>query len=100
MAKFILTKKAFKDLSSIWNYTFDEWSETQAEKYYLGLLVDCQNLAENPKIGKKYQQIQNDLYGFQSSKHIIFFRKLGESEIEITRILHQRMDIKSRFKDK
>jgi toxin ParE1/3/4 len=34
MAKFKLTNKAVKDLSEIWNYTFDTWSESQADKYY------------------------------------------------------------------
>ncbi len=34
MANYILTNKAVDDLSSIWNYTFDFWSEQQADIYY------------------------------------------------------------------
>ncbi len=34
MAKYTLTNKAVKDLSEIWNYTFDQWSERQADFYY------------------------------------------------------------------
>jgi toxin ParE1/3/4 len=34
MAKYKFTKKAVKDLSDIWNYTVDTWSENQADKYY------------------------------------------------------------------
>jgi toxin ParE1/3/4 len=40
--------------------------------------------------------------GYRSTKvksHIIFFKKSMFGEIEIIRILHQRMDIESRLKD-
>lgn len=33
MASYVLTNKAVEDLSSIWEYTFDTWSERQADKY-------------------------------------------------------------------
>lgn len=33
MAKYNLTKKAVEDLTKIWNYTFDTWSENQADAY-------------------------------------------------------------------
>ncbi len=33
MANYILTNKAVEDLSEIWNYTFDFWSENQSEYY-------------------------------------------------------------------
>ena len=32
MAKYHLTNQAVQDLSDIWNYTFDNWSEEQADK--------------------------------------------------------------------
>ena len=34
MAEYRLTNQAVEDLNEIWNYTFDEWSEEQADKYY------------------------------------------------------------------
>ena len=34
MAKHKLTNKAVEDLTEIWNYTYDKWSEYQADKYY------------------------------------------------------------------
>jgi len=48
MAEYKLTNKAVEDLSNIWEYTFEVWSENQADKYYFELLEDCQVLAENP----------------------------------------------------
>ena len=33
MANHVLTTKAIEDLSIIWNYTWEVWSEKQADKY-------------------------------------------------------------------
>lgn len=45
MVKFQLTNKAIDDLSSIWNYTFDKWSESQANKYYCELIEGCKRIS-------------------------------------------------------
>ena len=34
MANYNLTNKAVEDLEKIWDYTFQKWSEQQADKYY------------------------------------------------------------------
>ncbi|UBM59476.1 type II toxin-antitoxin system RelE/ParE family toxin [Marinilongibacter aquaticus] len=97
MAKFFLTERAIDDLSKIWEYTIETWSERQADIYYNSLISDCGEIAKNPEIGKKYTSVRSDLLGLQSSKHIIFYRVLSKNQIEITRILHQRMDLKNRM---
>lgn len=96
MAKYKLTKQAVKDLSKIWNYTFEVWSENQADKYYDGIISHCEEIAENPNLGKNYDGISKQLFGIKSNRHIIFYRTLNENYVEITRILHQRMDLKNR----
>ena len=96
MANFKLTHKAVEDLSRIWNYTFEKWSEKQADKYYFVLLENCQNIADNPGLGKNYKTISTELVGFKVNRHIIFYRKIDDKSIEITRILLERMDLKSR----
>ena len=48
MAKYLLTRKAVEDLADIWNYTFDEWSERQADDYYNMLIASCQKITTNP----------------------------------------------------
>ena len=99
MPNFKLTNKAVEDLSGIWNYTFDIWSENQADKYYQMLLDQIAEIAENPKVGKNYNGITNQLFGFKTGRHIIFYRILDEDFVEITRILHERMDLKNRVND-
>jgi toxin ParE1/3/4 len=100
MAKYKLTNKAVDDLAQIWNYTFDKWSESQADKYYFMLLGNCQEVANSPDSGKNYSEVAENLFGFRSGRHIIFYRKIEESEIEISRILHEQMDLKHRIKEK
>lgn len=38
MTKYFFTKKAIDDLSAIWDYIYELWSENQAGKYYNALL--------------------------------------------------------------
>ena len=99
MARFQLTKKAVSDLAGIWEYTVDEWSEQQAERYYNLILDTCESISENPTIGKSYEEITKDLLGIRMNKHIIFYRVLAGRPIEITRILHAQMDLKKRLKN-
>jgi toxin ParE1/3/4 len=56
MAELRITHKAIDDLRLIWNYTFDEWSVDQADKYYGMLIRFCKNIAKNPGLGKNMLQ--------------------------------------------
>ena len=98
MAKYIITNKAVEDLGDIWLYTLELWSEKQADKYYKTLIDHFKTISENPFIGKKYFQISPNLYGLKSNKHIVFYSILDDKQVEIIRILNQRMDIKNRLK--
>jgi len=97
MAEFKFTNKAVEDLSKIWVYTFKVWLENQADKYYHMLISHCQEIADNPNVGKNYDVITHKLFGLKTNRHIIFYRILNENYIEITRILHEKMDLKSRL---
>jgi len=97
MEKFKISKKAIEDLSAIWEYTFDEWSELQAEKYYKLLVETCREIADYPDIGKDYSVIAKNLYGITSGRPILFYRKFKSKDVEIVRILHEQMDLKSRI---
>ena len=97
MANYYLTNLAVNDLAEIWEYTYEEWSEKQANKYYKQLLESCQELANYPNFGKNYVLIQSDILGFKINHHIIFYRIISVKEIEIIRILHERMDLKSKL---
>ena len=97
MAKYHLTNLAIEDLSSIWEYTFDTWSEKQADKYYNMLLLSCNEIAKKPKIGKQYDIVSKGILGFKSEEHIIFYSIITKNEIEVIRILHGMMDLKNKI---
>ena len=97
MAKYELTNKAVEDLTGIWEYTIEKWSEQQADKYYNLLLDSC--IANNPELGKNYAGITKDLFGLKTNRHIVFYRKRINQPIEITRILHERMDLKNKLSE-
>lgn len=98
MANYRLTHKAVEDLADIWNYTFDMWSEKQADDYYGMLIASCQKIAGQPELlGKRYDEIMEGLRSYKANKHIIFYRILPANKVEIIRILHGRMDIPNRL---
>ena len=97
MGNINFTKKAVLDLEEIWNYTFQEWSESQADKYYDEIIQVCNKILISPNTGKDYSIITKNLKGIPVNKHIIFFRLSSNNNIEITRILHGRMDLKRKF---
>ena len=97
MAKVILRQEAIDDLNDIWDYTFEQWSENQANKYYASLKTACNEIGENPDIGREYFGISRNLLGLKSGKHIIFYHLNTSNEVEIIRIIHERMDLKTRL---
>ena len=100
MGRYKFSNKAVEDLAFIWNYTFDKWSEDQADRYYLMLIENCKEVARNPDLGKLYSGVTENLLGCKAGRHIIFYRKIEDNEVEITRILYEHMDIENRIKEK
>lgn len=97
MAKFVLTKKALEDLTKIWDYTFEVWSESQADKYYHMIIDSCEELGGKKVVGRVYPEIHSEILGYRIGQHIIFYRHIKGDKVEITRILHSRMDLKNRL---
>lgn len=97
MAKVTFRQKAIDDLNNIWIYTFHKWSEKQANKYYESIELVCLQIGENPKLGKPYDELNLNLLGVKSGKHIIFYQLISANEIEVVRILHEQMDFENRL---
>lgn len=92
-----MRQEAIDDLNDIWDYTYEKWSEKQADKYYATIKIACNGIGDNPDVGKEYYGINKNLLGLKSGKHIIFYRSISEDKIEIIRILHERIDLKNRI---
>lgn len=76
MAKYNLSNEAVDDLTNIQDYTFEKWTEKQTDTYYKMLLENCQLIADNPNIGKNYDEIKDEFFGLIANKHIIFLSKV------------------------
>jgi len=95
MSIYHFTNKALDDIIDIWDYTVEEWSQNQAEKYYDLIIASCIDLANNPQFGKPYKIILLDVLGYKCGEHIIFYRVISKNEIEIERVLHGMMDLEN-----
>ncbi|MFN6381294.1 MAG: type II toxin-antitoxin system RelE/ParE family toxin [Bacteroidota bacterium] len=98
MASYVFSNQAVDDLSSIWQYTSNNWSEQQADKYYFLLIDSCEKIAKGRFIARRYPKLNSELYGYRIGEHIIFFIKTQPKKIEIIRILHKSMDLTTNIK--
>ncbi len=94
--KVVFKEQAIFDIEDIWLYTFHKWSVTQADRYHSMIVKEIEFLAANPQSGKKQHHIRKGYYSSKIKSHIIFYRIL-ENELEVIRILHERMDISGRL---
>ncbi|WP_416445236.1 type II toxin-antitoxin system RelE/ParE family toxin [Leeuwenhoekiella sp. A16] len=92
-----ISKQAIDDLNEIWIYTFHKWSKDQADRYYDLIIGEIEFIAENYLIGKSAEQTRKNYRVTKIKSHLIFYRKVENDNVEIVRILNQRMDIKKRL---
>ena len=90
MARFRFSHRAEADLFNIGLYTFRTWGDIQTDRYIRQLEDCCQLLADNPALGRKYDEIRPGLRRMKQGKHIVFYRE-ESGGILICRILHQSM---------
>jgi toxin ParE1/3/4 len=96
MSSYSLSPEAKKDLLDIHAYTQTEWGRQQAQKYIYALEKRCDELAHSPHIGRERPELKPGYRSIAEGKHVIFYR-VSDSDIEILRILHGRMDIEQRI---
>ena len=94
MRTFQLTVQAKLDLKSISAYTQRKWGKEQRRIYIRQFDDAFHLLAETPEIGNTCDYIKIGYRKFHVTSHIVFYRTVTESKIEIVRILHKRMDAK------
>jgi len=89
--------KARLDLIGIWEYTAEKWSLKQADAYYQIIVNKFSDICSRPDLGKNYDDLREGYYGLAVKSHMIFYKYHNHRTIQIVRILHQRMDYKSRI---
>lgn len=95
-----ISQEANRDLENIWLYTYENWTFEQADRYFNLIMDEIEYLAEYPESGKDYGQVKKGYFRSRIKSHFIFYKiNQKKEEIEIIRILHQRMDIESRVNE-
>lgn len=89
---------ASEDIENVWLHTYKNWSSEQADRYINLIFDEIEYLSENPESGKDCSHIRKNYYSSKVKSHIIFYR-IAEKEIEIIRVLHQKMDLENRLND-
>lgn len=92
--KYRLSEKADHDLVGIWNYTYENWGVYQARSYIEKINIQLNRLLVSPNKGRESKDYNCRI--FPVEKHIIVYR-VGDTHVEILRILHQSMDVESRI---
>jgi len=95
---FEISKLALKDLDEIWNYTAEQWSKHQANKYYKEILQAIKEICTNSEIGKSIDEVKKGHRRISVKSHMIIY-KMEKEIIFIDRILHQKMDIEMQLKE-
>ncbi len=100
MINYLFYSSADKAQDEIWQYTCEEWSEKQAEKYIKGLHDHLQALSEKNIIWRRMPDSlivppDLDLQVFFTiyEHHYIFFREFASGKIGIMSILHEKSDM-------
>ena len=91
MAGYRLSHDAERDFEEIYAYTIETFGLAQARAYGTGLQDQLALVAAHPRIGRRYDEVQEGLHRFEYERHSIYYR-LSDDGILVLRLLHQRMD--------
>ena len=97
MSKYIINEKALEDINKIWIYTVENWSEEQADRYYNLIFDEIEYIIANFEMARDFENVRKNYKFSKVKSHYIFFKKIKVNEIEVIRILHERMDIENQL---
>ncbi len=100
MAKFLIQRAAGFRLDDIYRYTKGRWGKSQADRYINELFEHFQSIADQAAFSKPISAIL-EVDGFVSryEHHYIYWKHLGDGNIGIVTVLHERMHQIERLKD-
>ena len=99
MSNYILSEQALDDINEIWVYTAENWSAEQADRYYNLIYDEIEYIVSNFEMARDYGTIRKNYRCSKVKSHLIFFKKTKNNEIEVVRVLHERMDIENRLSE-
>lgn len=98
MRKLRLSPAAAEDLETILRFTMETWGLNQFEEYLVAFQKVFDIICIDPScaLSKERGELFKDCRSIRSGRHIVFFRVRNDN-VEVVRILHDRMDFLSHF---
>ena len=97
MSGSIISEKALEDINNIWIYTAENWSVEQANRYYNLIYDEIEYIVKNFEMARDFEKIRKSYRYSKVNSHLIFFKKDKTNEIEVVRVLHEKMDLENRL---
>ena len=94
MLELVVRPRARRDLKEIWAHTVQQWGAAQADRYLQAIDREVQGLLKFPELGTPYDHIRAGYRALQVKRHLVFYFRNGQ-RLEIVRVLHDAMDVKS-----
>ncbi len=88
--------QSLADLEEIWAYIARD-SEFQADRWIRKIEERIQHLALHNGAGHPRSELAPGLRSSNLKDHVVFYRPIGETGIEVVRILHSSRDIQPDF---
>ncbi len=92
MKGFVLSPTAIADLDAIWDYTADQWSITQADRYIGQIRREVETLGDGAVSGRSIDHVRRGYFKRSVGSHFIIYSVVNEV-VDVMRILHNRMDL-------
>jgi len=97
---YVLTRGAAADLRGIIRYSAEKWGEAQSLAYAAQLEAAACEVALGQGVFKQADDLLAGLRVRQAGKHILFCLPRPKQPALILAILHERMDLMARLKDR
>ena len=95
---YILSQDTEDDLVDIYNYSFAEWGQDQADIYLSGLYECFGLLGVKPLLGRPRTELGDHVRSHLFKSHAIYYMPWKDG-VAIIRVLHQARDVDSAFSE-
>jgi toxin ParE1/3/4 len=97
MSEYIINEKALDDINKIWIYTAENWSIEQADRYYDLIFDEIDYIVAHFEMARDFGNVRKNYRCSKVKSHLVFFKKTKSNEIEVIRVLHEKMDIENQL---
>jgi toxin ParE1/3/4 len=92
MSNYILSGEADADLVEIYQFSYDNFGESRADAYLLGLEEKFNIIATNKDAGRSISHIRQGYFRYDYTRHSIFYKYENSKTVLIVRVLHNSME--------